>query len=102
MTARPIRPRSKSWATAPNATCGLSKGWNRVSVDDTRHLQHCNEVSKATIRVIFDRDEALSRCRHVGYSPKDGSEIKLVASAATGLCGLMVSPARDSGSPTGA
>ena len=35
----------KSWATAPNATCGVSKGWNRVSVDDTRHLQHCTAVS---------------------------------------------------------
>ena len=38
--------------TAPNATCGLSKGWNRVSVNYTRHLLHRTESrSKATIRV---------------------------------------------------
>jgi hypothetical protein len=29
---------------------------------------------KADVRVIFDRDEAVSRCRHVGYSPK--AEVK--------------------------
>ena len=40
-----IRPQSKSWATAPNATCGLSKGSNRVLANYTRHLLHCTEVS---------------------------------------------------------
>ena len=35
-----------SWATAPNATCVLSKGWNRVLVNYARHLLHCTEISE--------------------------------------------------------
>jgi hypothetical protein len=33
-------------ATAPNATCVLSKGWNRVLVNYARHLLHCTEISE--------------------------------------------------------
>jgi hypothetical protein len=39
----------------------------------------------------FDRDEASSRSRHVGCGP-DAEVIRVLSSAAMGLCGLMVSP----------
>jgi hypothetical protein len=40
----------------------------------------------------FDRDEASGRSRHVGYARESGNEIKVFASAAMGLGGLMASP----------
>jgi hypothetical protein len=42
--------------------------------------------------VIFDRDEASSRSRHVGYAPESGSKIRVSASAAMGPCWPIASP----------
>src|SRR5262249_24886569 len=52
--------------------------------------------------VIFDRDEAASSSRHVGYGPESGSKISILSLAAMGLCVWWYPPARDSSSQTGA
>jgi hypothetical protein len=49
-------------------------------------------MSFYTASVIFDRDEANSRSRHVGCAPESGSKIRVLESASTGRSGLMASP----------
>jgi hypothetical protein len=49
-------------------------------------------MSFYTARVIFDRGEAGSKSRHVGYAPESGSEISVLASATMDFCGLMATP----------
>ena len=51
-----------------------------------------NQPRKLSKRVIFDRDEAGSKSRHVGFAPKAESKIRALACVTTGLCGLMASP----------
>jgi hypothetical protein len=40
--------------------------------------------------VIFDRDEASSKSRHVGCAPGSGSKIRVLASVMTDPGGLMM------------
>jgi hypothetical protein len=66
-------------------------------IDARPHIRQLEEVllqrtAGPYIWVIFDRDEASSRSRHVGCAPESGSKISVLASASTGRSGLMASP----------
>jgi hypothetical protein len=54
---------------------------------------HSSKIHRQCLRwVIRDWDETRTAPAHVGYAPESGSEIRVLASATMGLCGLMASP----------
>src|SRR5262245_10074690 len=69
-----------------------SRGCRSAGIAPMYHQLAAALCKRGPQRVIFDREAASSRSRHVRCALKSGSEIRVLASAMMSLCGLMASP----------